>query len=219
MPCHVMPCHVMSCHVISHVYKPGLKFVAIGDWGDDAGAGVERQKEIAQTMDTWCGRNGCQFIVDTGDNFYPQGVTSVDDVRFDTSWKSVYNLPNIANKQWFISLGNNDHDDEASVPQDQREQYQVKENLRKRACWPGVVHGKIVTRPDPTRGSIRPVDNSVLAYYSILYIFQCMEMLCLLAELMIPRIQPCSVRFVGSRGFHPHPSGASRPPGFHDPLV
>ena len=78
---------------------------------------------MAGTLNDWCGVEECQFIVDTGDNFYSAGVTSVDDPRFETSWRSVYDLPNIASKQWFISIGNHDHGQDI-IP-DGREWFQV----------------------------------------------------------------------------------------------
>jgi len=102
----------------------GLHFVSVGDWGDDTVIGIAHQQAVAQTISDWCGTHDTQFILSTGDNFYPDGVTSATDPRFETSWRSIYNLPNIDSKQWYISIGNHDHG-----PDDGREQFQVEFGL------------------------------------------------------------------------------------------
>ena len=74
-------------------------------------------------MANWCSTNTCEFIISTGDNFYPQGVTSPTDARFDSSWKNVYNQPSLVDKTWYQSIGNHDHD--GVRPGDGREWNQV----------------------------------------------------------------------------------------------
>jgi hypothetical protein len=74
-------------------------------------------------MANWCSTHTCEFILNTGDNFYPQGVTSVTDARFDSSWKNVYNQPSLIGKTWYQSIGNHDHD--GVRPGDGREWNQV----------------------------------------------------------------------------------------------
>lgn len=89
-------------------------------------------------MNTWCGTHDFLFIVDTGDNFYEEGVTSVTDPRFDTSWRWVYNLTNIVDKQWY---GDHDHG-----PDDGREQYQVDFGLTEpRWYYPSLWYDAIYT--------------------------------------------------------------------------
>ena len=65
-------------------------FPALGDWGDNGSNGKKRQQYVADIMDKWCEDRGCNFIMSTGDNFYPDGAESVDDDRFQDSWKNVY---------------------------------------------------------------------------------------------------------------------------------
>jgi hypothetical protein len=101
----------------------GLKYILVGDWGDDKPDGVIAQKTVAQQMSNWCASRPCDFIFSAGDNFYPQGVTSPIDPKFETSWRQVYNLPFINALQWYISIGNNDHD--SQLPGDNREWNQV----------------------------------------------------------------------------------------------
>jgi tartrate-resistant acid phosphatase type 5 len=99
----------------------GLHFVSIGDWGDDDPVVAYQQKAVAQAMSEWCGSHDCLFIQTTGDNFYPDGVTSATDPRFDTSWCWIYNLTNIDAKQWYIAIGNHDHG-----PDGGREEFQLE---------------------------------------------------------------------------------------------
>lgn len=40
------------------------------------------------------------FVVSTGDNFYDDGLTGVDDPAFDESFKYVYAAPSLQ-KQWY----------------------------------------------------------------------------------------------------------------------
>ncbi len=70
-------------------------------------------------MDEWAAIHNPDFIISTGDNIYPDGVTSEDDVRFDDAWRDVYTGDNIVDLVWYISVGNHDHGD------DDRELYQV----------------------------------------------------------------------------------------------
>lgn len=83
----------------------GLQIVALGDWGVDN----QKQYDVAQAMSTWCGSHVCDFILNTGDNFYDHGVESADDPRFNTTWRWVYDLPNIDDRIWFNSVGNHDY--------------------------------------------------------------------------------------------------------------
>jgi len=101
----------------------GLQFPAIGDWGDDVPSGIVTQRQTAERMAAWCAVNTCDFILDTGDNFYPEGVTSPTDPKFTDSWRNVYNQPSLINKNWYMSVGNRDYIDKR--PSDGRELHQV----------------------------------------------------------------------------------------------
>ena len=50
--------------------------LVVGDWGDTLLPG---QQQVADQMAEWAEVNNPQFIISTGDNFYPNGVRSVDD--------------------------------------------------------------------------------------------------------------------------------------------
>jgi len=104
--------------VLSNV--AGMQVLTIGDFGDDSSGGVIRQEELSLIMSDWCGVRKCDFIISTGDNFYPSGVTSVNDARFNTSWLWVYDKPNIADLTWYMTMGNHDYG-----VIDNRELYQI----------------------------------------------------------------------------------------------
>ena len=82
-----------------------VRFIAIGDWGQ----GEDDQRQIAKAMDKWCAGHRCDFVISTGDNFYPCGVNSVDDDFFNSRWRNMYNGPNLKNLKWHMCAGNHDH--------------------------------------------------------------------------------------------------------------
>ena len=59
----------------------------IGDWGRQ---GRWNQSETADAMAAAAQRAPPQFVVSVGDNFYPSGLTSVDDANFADSFQNVY---------------------------------------------------------------------------------------------------------------------------------
>lgn len=40
------------------------------------------------------------FVISTGDNFYDEGLTGVDDPAFDESFTDIYTAPSLQ-KQWY----------------------------------------------------------------------------------------------------------------------
>ena len=53
-----------------------LQFIVIGDWGMQ---GAPAQRRVAEQMDRLAATTGIDFIVSTGDNFYPFGVRNTND--------------------------------------------------------------------------------------------------------------------------------------------
>lgn len=82
-----------------------FKFIAIGDWGDE----VKDQLPVAYAMARWADVNQPEFIISTGDNFYPDGVRSVTDPKWAINWVDVYNNDSLVNLPWYISVGNHDY--------------------------------------------------------------------------------------------------------------
>jgi tartrate-resistant acid phosphatase type 5 len=66
--------------------QPIVRFVALGD----AGEGNDEQYAVADAIKTVCDRDGCDFALYLGDNFYDSGVDSVDDAQFDEKFELPY---------------------------------------------------------------------------------------------------------------------------------
>lgn len=81
-------------------------FVAIGDWGR---AGQFQQSETGGAVALAVSVLGVRDVVSVGDNFYTNGVVSVDDPQFDTSWRQVYAQPALAGVPWWLIAGNHDY--------------------------------------------------------------------------------------------------------------
>jgi len=86
----------------------GDRFVfVIGDWG----RANEPQRVAAQMMAQLAGCMKPEFIISTGDNFYPHGVDSADDAQWQDSFLDVYNSESIKDLTWYAVLGNHDYGD------------------------------------------------------------------------------------------------------------
>lgn len=85
--------------------KDALHFFVIGDWGRNGEYG---QKEIAIIMADAAKQVEPDFIISTGDNFYPSGVRSVMDPHWKASFEDVYSQHSLQG-DWFVVLGNHDY--------------------------------------------------------------------------------------------------------------
>jgi tartrate-resistant acid phosphatase type 5 len=77
------------------------KICALGDSGD----GGDTQRRVAQAMT----RFGCTDILLLGDNFYPAGVTSLDDPQWQTAFRIPYRALLEAGATFYPVLGNHDY--------------------------------------------------------------------------------------------------------------
>ena len=85
---------------------PGsLNFIAMGDWGRN---GADHQKQVAQQMGLTATASKAQFIISTGDNFYPSGVISPQDPLFKYSFEDIYTDFSLQ-WDWYVILGNHDY--------------------------------------------------------------------------------------------------------------
>lgn len=77
-------------------------------WGD-SGLGNDGQRAVAEAARRVCERDGCDFVLQLGDNVYPDGVASPDDPQ----WREKFEEP-FANltMPFYAVLGNHD----ASTP-------------------------------------------------------------------------------------------------------
>lgn len=87
--------------------EPIVRFVAMGDGGE----GNDEQKANAVSIGEVCAaktdtRAGCDFVLYLGDNFYDEGVDSVDDEQFETKFESVYGDLGLT---FNVVLGNHDY--------------------------------------------------------------------------------------------------------------
>ncbi len=83
-----------------------VTFFVLGDHG----AGTLKQKFVARWLEQSC-RNSrnANFVLLLGDNFYPRGVTSVEDEKWRTVFEEVYDSACLSEIPFYASLGNHDH--------------------------------------------------------------------------------------------------------------
>jgi hypothetical protein len=86
------------------VMDSALHFLVMGDWGR---MGSPPQRQVANVMGMAAQQLNTSFIITTGDNFYPAGVTSVNDSQWIYSFEKVYDAPSLRRK-WLAVLGNHD---------------------------------------------------------------------------------------------------------------
>ena len=103
-------------------------FLVVGDWGRD---GASHQRDVAAQMEAVAARSGAGFVVSVGDNFYDNGVQSVTDPQWKTSFEDVYTGPHLQ-APWYVVLGNHDY---RGVPQAQVDYSQHSPRWRMPSRW------------------------------------------------------------------------------------
>jgi tartrate-resistant acid phosphatase type 5 len=83
----------------------GLPFLVIGDWGRDGG---RQQGAVAVQMGKAAASTGTRFVISVGDNFYSDGVASIDDPHWHASFEDVYDASALQ-VPWHAVLGNHDY--------------------------------------------------------------------------------------------------------------
>ena len=83
----------------------GLDFLVLGDWGRN---GHYQQRQVAMWMDVAMQQLDGDFIVTTGDNFYSNGVASIHDPYWQSSFEHIYQGPHLF-EDWYAILGNHDY--------------------------------------------------------------------------------------------------------------
>ena len=84
--------------------KPDLAFLTIGDWGR---RGTQDQSVVAAQMAKAARALDAEFVATVGDNFYEDGVQSIQDSHWRQSFLDVYDPT--ALEVWYPSLGNHDY--------------------------------------------------------------------------------------------------------------
>ncbi|MDN4503045.1 tartrate-resistant acid phosphatase type 5 family protein [Alteromonadaceae bacterium BrNp21-10] len=87
------------------VADDSVHFLVLGDWGRN---GHYAQRPVAETMDIAMWQLDADFIVTTGDNFYSNGVASVNDPYWQSSFEEIYHGPHLF-ENWYAILGNHDY--------------------------------------------------------------------------------------------------------------
>jgi len=87
------------------IRKKALKFMVFGDWGRN---GEDKQMEVAHEMGIIAKKFKPEFIVSTGDNFYPNGVRSTRDYNWIASFENIYTAQSLQS-DWYVVLGNHDY--------------------------------------------------------------------------------------------------------------
>jgi len=121
LSCWVFP----SCFIVSFAQTPAnispeikstpnsLQFFVLGDWGRKGQTlasqkKVKSQESLSVMMDLTGAVIKPEFVISTGDNFYPRGVQSEVDPRWKKTFEDVYCGPNLQ-RRWYVVLGNHDH--------------------------------------------------------------------------------------------------------------
>jgi tartrate-resistant acid phosphatase type 5 len=82
--------------------RPYERFFVFGDFG----TGGKGQRTVAHAIVDTAKRDGLDFVILTGDNFYPKGVASVDDPLWKTRFEDLYGRLHVP---FYVALGNHDY--------------------------------------------------------------------------------------------------------------
>ncbi|MDJ1467896.1 purple acid phosphatase family protein [Xanthocytophaga flava] len=86
-------------------HPDALNFLVMGDWGRN---GEDHQKPVATQMGKVAKTLSTDFIIATGDNFYPSGVISEHDPLWKYSFEDIYTDFSLQ-WDWYPVLGNHDY--------------------------------------------------------------------------------------------------------------
>lgn len=90
-------------------------FLVLGDWGwDQSNEGHlwhhdDLQKNIANEMKRAMEEYQPKFVINVGDSFYPNGIASRTDAKWQNTWSNIYG-PDLTNLPWFSVYGNHDYE-------------------------------------------------------------------------------------------------------------
>jgi tartrate-resistant acid phosphatase type 5 len=100
--------------VLSAAPAAAFDFLIVGDWGRN---GTSHQREVAVQMGRTAESGDSRCVLSVGDNFYEDGVQSVADPQWRTSFETIYTAHSLQ-IPWYVALGNHDY---RGVPQAQIE--------------------------------------------------------------------------------------------------
>ncbi|KAF3792416.1 Purple acid phosphatase 3 [Nymphaea thermarum] len=82
-----------------------LQLLVVGDWGRK---GEYNQSQVAVQMGRIGKELGVDFVISTGDNFYEDGLTGINDPAFEESFSQIYTAEALQTP-WYSVLGNHDY--------------------------------------------------------------------------------------------------------------
>lgn len=85
--------------------QSALSFLVVGDWGRN---GDYNQSLVAEAMGRVASSIGSSFVISTGDNFYDDGLSDIQDPAFSSSFTEIYQATSLRT-QWYAVLGNHDY--------------------------------------------------------------------------------------------------------------
>ncbi len=87
------------------VPESGIKTIVIGDWGRNMNVNLKANAYIMNEL-------ACRFpinaVLTTGDNFYENGVSGVNDAQWNVSFENIFTGECLRPIPWYPSLGNHD---------------------------------------------------------------------------------------------------------------
>lgn len=124
--------------------KSCTEFLSIGDWGDSGAL------KIAPHM----GEHHPEFVLAIGDNFYNEGVKSVDDPQFKSKFEDTFTQPALQ-VPWYVAAGNHDYYGGTAGIQAEMDYT----NKSSRWVYPSLYFTKDVTGKDGTTATIVSMDT------------------------------------------------------------
>lgn len=126
-----------------------IAFLMVGDWGRH---GRHHQRHVARQMGQTALDVNCRFVVSVGDNFYENGVESVSDPQWQSSFEEVYKAPSLQ-VPWNVILGNHDYRGNVQAQLDYAGQ-------SRRWRMPARYYSEVVNLPDGAKAAFYYLDTS-----------------------------------------------------------
>ncbi|WP_371376489.1 metallophosphoesterase [Thalassotalea aquiviva] len=86
--------------------QPGIHLYVIGD----TGTGDDNQRTSAEILEAYHIQYPLDGIIHTGDIFYNDGITGIDDPYIRSRFLGIYSQLAIANVPWYWTVGNHDYE-------------------------------------------------------------------------------------------------------------
>lgn len=136
--------------------EAALPFILVGDWGRD---GHDGQRAVAGQMGHMAAAIGSRFTISVGDNFYENGVASVDDPQWQSSFEQIYTADSLQTP-WKVILGNHDYRGNVQAQLD----YSARSH---RWRLPSRYYAETIALPDGAKAAFYYLDTSpfIKKYY------------------------------------------------------